>query len=49
MMSGRASDVPLLPDDILYIPGSATKRTAGRMLEALIQVGTWAGAMSIGR
>jgi polysaccharide export outer membrane protein len=49
IMSGRASDVPLLPDDILYIPGSATKRTAGRMLEALIQVGTWAGAMSLGR
>lgn len=45
IMAGQASDVPLLPNDVLFIPGSASKRTAGRVLDALIQTGIYAGTV----
>ena len=40
ILTGKASDVPLLADDILFIPTSAAKNMAMRSLEAAIQVGT---------
>jgi polysaccharide export outer membrane protein len=43
ILEGKASDVPLLPDDILFIPGSAAKSSAARALDALIQSGTYLG------
>jgi polysaccharide export outer membrane protein len=43
ILEGKASDVPLLPDDILFIPASATKSSAARALDALIQSGTYLG------
>jgi polysaccharide export outer membrane protein len=43
ILQGKASDVPLLPDDILFIPASAAKSSAARALDALIQSGTYLG------
>lgn len=40
VLDGRAKDVEMKSDDILFIPGSATKRASLRALEAAIQVGT---------
>jgi polysaccharide export outer membrane protein len=43
ILDGKASDIPLLPDDILFIPGSAAKSSAARALDALIQSGMYLG------
>ncbi len=40
ILSGAAPDVPMQPDDILFIPSSAPKRAALRAVEAAIQMGT---------
>ncbi len=40
ILTGKASDVSLLADDILFIPTSVAKSAAVRSLEAAIQVGT---------
>ena len=40
ILAGKASDVSLLSDDILFIPSSAAKNLATRSLEAAIQIGT---------
>jgi polysaccharide biosynthesis/export protein len=40
VLAGKKPDVPLLADDILFIPGSVAKSTAMRTLEAFIQAGT---------
>jgi polysaccharide export outer membrane protein len=40
IMDGKANDVPLQPDDILFIPSSVPKKAAIRAIEAAIQVGT---------
>ena len=44
IFSGKATDVALQPDDILFIPDSAQKRAALRAVEALTAIGTAAGA-----
>lgn len=40
VLSGKAEDVPLKADDILFVPTSATKNAALRSLEAAVQIGT---------
>jgi polysaccharide export outer membrane protein len=40
ILTGKATDVSLLADDILFIPTSVAKSAAVRSLEAAIQVGT---------
>jgi polysaccharide export outer membrane protein len=40
IMSGQAQDVPMLANDILFVPNSKTKSAAIRGLEAAIQMGT---------
>mgnify|MGYP003352160133 CR=1 FL=1 len=40
IMKGRKSDVPMEPDDILYVPSSFGKRLGNKGLEAAISVGT---------
>jgi polysaccharide export outer membrane protein len=40
ILSGRSSDVPLLANDILFVPNSAAKSAALRSIEAVIQAGT---------
>jgi len=40
ILSGTAPDVPLLANDILFVPNSAAKSVSYRMLEAMIQTGT---------
>ena len=40
ILSGGAPDVPLQPEDILFIPNSAPKRAALRAVEAAVQMGT---------
>jgi len=43
IMEGKASDLPLLPDDILFIPASAAKSSMARALDTLIQSGMYLG------
>lgn len=40
ILAGKAPDMPLKPDDILFIPSSAAKNAAMRTVEAAIQIGT---------
>ncbi len=40
ILSGKEADVPLQPDDILFVPNSAARSGALRALEAAIQLGT---------
>jgi polysaccharide export outer membrane protein len=40
IMEGKATDVALQPEDILFIPSSVPKKAAIRAIEAAIQVGT---------
>lgn len=40
ILDGKATDFPMEPDDILFIPNSASKRAALRAVEAAIQTGT---------
>lgn len=40
ILSGEASDVPLQPEDILFIPSSTSKKVLSRAAEAAIHVGT---------
>ncbi len=40
IFQGKMADVPLQPDDILFVPASAPKRAALRAVEAAIQLGT---------
>ena len=40
ILTGKASDVMLEPNDILFIPGSTGKKAAVRGIEAAIQLGT---------
>jgi len=40
ILSGKAADVPLEGDDILFVPNSASKNVAMRVLETGISVGT---------
>ncbi len=42
ILAGKTPDVPLLANDILFIPNSATKSASIRTLEAIIQAGTGA-------
>ena len=44
IFSGKAEDVPLRQDDILFVPDSKEKRVVLRTLEALASMGTAAGA-----
>ena len=40
ILQGKARDVPLQPDDILYIPHNTLKAAAVKAVEAAIQLGT---------
>jgi polysaccharide export outer membrane protein len=40
IMAGQSSDVPLQPEDILFIPASGAKTAIGRTAEAILQIGT---------
>ncbi len=40
VLNGQLKDVPLQPQDIVFIPGSAAKRASLRAIEAAIQMGT---------
>jgi len=44
IFSGKAEDIALQQDDILFIPDSREKRAILRTLEALVSMGTTAGA-----
>lgn len=47
IFAGKAADVVLQPDDILFVPDSGKKRAALRTLEALVTMGTTVGAGAI--
>src|SRR5438445_7174 len=47
IFSGKAEDVALQQDDILFIPDSKEKRAVLRTLEALVSMGTTVGAGTI--
>jgi len=40
ILNGKSGDVPLLGDDILFIPGSIGKKTTMRAIEAAVQTGS---------
>jgi len=40
ILAGRSADVPLVANDVLFLPTSASKNAAMRAVEAAIQVGT---------
>ena len=40
ILAGRSGDVPLQPDDILFVPNSAAKSAGMRAVEAAISLGT---------
>ncbi len=40
VLEGKATDVSLRPDDILFVPSSAPKRAAARAAEAILQTAT---------
>ena len=40
IMAAKAQDVELMPDDILFIPGSAAKGAAKRGLDSVVQIAT---------
>ena len=42
VQAGKADDVSLMAGDILFVPGSSTKRASIRAAEAAVQVGTMA-------
>ena len=44
IFSGKAEDIALQQDDILFVPDSKEKRAVLRTLEALVSLGTTAGA-----
>ena len=45
--AGKAEDVPLQQDDILFVPDSKQKHAVFRTLEALVTMGTTVGAYTI--
>lgn len=49
IMARKAEDVPLSPNDILFVPESGGKRTAMRMAEIAIAVGSGAAVFRIAR
>jgi polysaccharide export outer membrane protein len=40
LLAGKSNDVPLLPNDILFVPESTAKRVTARMIEAALSSGT---------
>ena len=40
ILEGKAENLILRPDDILFVPNSATKTVTRRTIETAIQVGT---------
>lgn len=40
ILDGKSPDVPLLPDDVLFIPNSAAKSATMRAVQAAIEMGT---------
>ena len=40
LLAGKIDDVPMRPDDILFVPNSSTHNVTVRALEAALQVGT---------
>ncbi|MDQ2947880.1 MAG: polysaccharide export protein [Acidobacteriota bacterium] len=40
LLAGKAVDIPMLPNDILFVPSSAAKTATLRVIEATIQLGT---------
>jgi polysaccharide export outer membrane protein len=47
ILSGRSPDVPLLADDILFVPTNAAKSVALRAVEAALQAGTFAAGYAV--
>ena len=47
ILQAKLSDVPLQPDDILFVPGSARKVISGRTAEAALQLATAASLIAI--
>jgi polysaccharide export outer membrane protein len=40
ILDGKTSDVPMQPDDILFVPSSTAQKAGLRALEAAVQIGT---------
>jgi protein involved in polysaccharide export with SLBB domain len=42
LSNGKAPDVQLRPDDILFVPGSAAKKAGLRTIDAIVNAATYA-------
>jgi len=40
ILAGKTADIPLGPDDILFVPNNVSKAVSIRTLEALLSIGT---------
>jgi polysaccharide export outer membrane protein len=47
ILRAKAPDIKMQPDDILFVPTSATKLIAGRAMEAAIQAATAASIVAL--
>lgn len=47
ILSAKSADIPMQPDDILFVPTSSGKILAGRTLEAAIQMATAASIIAV--
>ena len=46
LLAGKIDDIPMRPDDILFVPNSSTHNVTVRALEAALQVGTGVAILS---
>jgi polysaccharide export outer membrane protein len=49
ILAGQATDVPMQPDDILFVPSNTGKKVAVRTIEALVSVGSGVAVWRAGR
>lgn len=47
ILAAKAPDLPMQPEDVLFVPGSASKSAAARGLEAVLQAATAVGVVAI--
>lgn len=49
ILTGRAQDVPMQPDDILFVPSNTGKKVAVRTLESIVSIGSGVAIWRAGR
>ena len=47
LLAGKIDDVPMQPEDILYVPGGSSRNLTTRALESALQIGTGVAILSV--